>query len=534
VSDVAAIAPEGVAARAAPHGEPPAQAVALRARATAAGDAGRPAEAERLFLECLEVFPAYGLARHELSHLLLSQNRLPEALTQADRLLSQDPFRPGAMFLKASICARLGAYDEAIALYTAALDAHPGDPRGWLSLGHAQRAVGRLPEAVAAYRQSLELAPHLGDAWWSLANLKTVRFTAVDVAAMQRSLHAVGLSPEDHVQIHFALGKAKEDAGEYAASFAHYAQGARLRRRTLDYSADHLSNLVERSKVLTTPDFFAARSGQGCQAPDPIFVVGLPRAGSTLVEQILCSHSQVEGTHELPDILKLAARFGQGEAPVTSGRYPDGLTELSPESLRRLGEEYLESASVYRTERRPFFIDKMPNNFAYAGLIHLILPRARIIDVRRHPLGCGFSVFKQHFAYGQAYTYDLTEIGRYYADYVKLMDHMDSVLPGRVHRVIYERLVSGPETEIRRLLAYCGLPFEDACLRFHESGRPVRTPSSEQVRSPMFTAATDHWRNYEPWLEPLKASLGPVLGAYSETPVQAPAAKPRRRRLQSQ
>jgi tetratricopeptide (TPR) repeat protein len=510
------------------------QAVTMRAAARAAGDAHRPEAAERLFRACLESFPDFAGARVELALLLLSQGRPQAALEEADRLLQLEPGHPGHMFFKASICLRLGDHEPSIALHTAALAAEPRSAHGWLSLGHALRPLGRVGEAVAAYRRALDLRPHFGDAWWSLADLKTERFSPNDVGAMQRALQADDLAPDDHVLLHYALGKAKEDQGDYAASFAHYAQGARLRRRTLSASPDAFPQLVQRSRTLLTAEFFAARAGQGSDAPDPIFVVGLPRAGSTLVEQILSSHSQVESTHELPDILRLAGRFGRSETPLASAAYPEGLTELSGERIHALGDEYLAGARVHRRQGRPFFIDKMPNNFEYLGLIHLILPKARIIDVRRHPLGCGLSVFKQHFAQGQTYSYDLGEIGRHYAGYVALMDHYDAVLPGRVHRVFYEQLVADPEGEVRRLLDHCRLPYEAACLRPHENGRAVRTPSAEQVRQPIFQHATDHWRNFEPWLAPLKDSLGPVLDAYgapSADPSSAP--RPRRRRSRS-
>ena len=272
------------------------------------------------------------------------------------------------------------------------------------------------------------------------------------------------------------------------------------------------------AKALFTPAFLAGRAGQGCPAPDPIFIVGLPRSGSTLVEQILASHSQVEGTQELPDIITLARRLGGRARKASEGRYPEALAELTAADLRALGEEYLARAAPHRKLGRPFFIDKMPNNWAHLGLIQLILPNAKIIDARRHPLGCGFSGFKQHFARGQGFTYDLADIGRYYADYVDLMAHFDAVLPGRVHRVIYEAMVADPEGQTRALLAACGLPFEDGCLRFYENDRAVRTASSEQVRRPIFTDAADHWRNYDPWLGPLKAALGPVLDAYPRAP----------------
>jgi len=379
--------------------------------------------------------------------------------------------------------------------------------------------VGRQADSVAAYRKALEPAPTLGEAWWSLANLKTVKFTNADLAAMAAALETPDLSDDDRLHLRYALGKAHEDAGLWDAAFEHYAAGAAIRRKQLDYDPDENASDTARTKAVFTPAFVAARAGQGCLAPDPIFIVGLPRSGSTLVEQILASHSMVEGTMELPDLIVMARRLGGKTATRAESSYPESLADLSPDDLKALGEEFLDRTRIQRKTDKPFFIDKMPNNFAHTGLIHLILPNARIIDARRHPLGCCFSGFKQHFARGQAFSYSLADIGRYYADYVELMAHFDAVLPGRVHRVIYERMIADPEGEIRALLDHCGLPFEDACLSPHQNDRAVRTASSEQVRQPIFKNAVEHWQKFESHLEPLKQALGPVLDAYPAAPV---------------
>jgi predicted Zn-dependent protease len=475
---------------------------------------GRFEQAEKLLARCLELAPSFTAARHNYATVLYRLNRTAEALVQIDTLLAGDPRNPGYRNLKGAALSRIGEYDEAIAVYGGVLQDYPGQPKVWMSYGHALKTVGRQADCIAAYRKSLELAPSLGEAWWSLANLKTVRFDAQDAAVMARELTRSDLSDEDRFHLDFALGKALEDAADYAAAFEHYAAGNALRRQTLDYDADDTSDHVSRSKALFTQAFFAERAGQGADSPDPIFIVGLPRAGSTLIEQILSSHSQVEGTQELPDIIALARRIGGKAGAERRSDYPEALAALPPEELKALGEEYLERASVHRKLGRPFFIDKMPNNFAHIGLIHLALPNARVIDARRHPLGCCFSAFKQHFARGQGFTYGLDDLGRYYADYVDLMAHVDEVLPGRVHRVIYEEMVADPETQVRALLDHCGLPFEKGCLRFYENDRAVRTASSEQVRQPIYSDAADHWRHFEPWLGPLKASLGPVLETY--------------------
>jgi len=314
------------------------------------------------------------------------------------------------------------------------------------------------------------------------------------------------------------MGKALEDNREYADSFAHYALGNQLRRGQMNYQPDEMSAHVARIKSLFDAQFFADRKEYGATAPDPIFIVGLPRAGSTLLEQILSSHSQVEGTMELPDIAGMArALFDKGKESQASG-YSAVLATLDPDQCRELGERYLSQTRIQRKTPAPFFIDKMPNNFAHIDLIQLALPRAKIIDARRHPLGCCFSGFKQHFARGQGFTYSLEDIGRYYRDYVELMAYFDQVLPGRIHRVSYETMIADTEGEVRRLLDYCGLPFEDGCLRFYENERDVRTASSQQVRKPIFRDAVDHWRHFEPWLDPLKKSLGTVLDTYPGSP----------------
>jgi len=368
---------------------------------------------------------------------------------------------------------------------------------------------------VAAYRKAVTLQPTLGEAWWSLANLKTVRFTPQDIAIMRTGLARGDLDPEDRYHLDFALGKAMEDSRDFAGAFEHYAAGNTLRRTSVVYDAEETSDHVRRSQAVLTRAFFEARGSWGNPAPDPIFIVGLPRAGSTLLEQILATHSQVEGTMELPDIIAIARRLSGRKARNQASNYPEMLADLSRGELHELGAEYLERTRIQRKLGRPFFIDKMPNNFAHAGLIHLILPNAKIIDARRHPMGCCFSAYKQHFARGQAFSYDLAEVGRYYADYVALMRHFDEALPGRVHRVLYERMVDDPEGEVRRLLDYCGLPFEANCLQFFQNGRAVRTASSEQVRQPIFRDGVDQWQNFAPWLGPLETALGPVLQEYT-------------------
>ena len=483
---------------------------AMRMLAELAGRIGRYKDAETLLRRALDLAPEFGAARANLATCLYRQHRPAEAIVELDAVLGDDPGNVAHTNLKAAALGRIGGFDEAIELYREVLAAAPTQPKVWLSFGHMLKTVGKLDEGIAAYRRALDLSPGLGEVWWSLANLKTFRFTAHDVAAMEAALATPGLATEDRFHLHFALGKAHEDASQAAEAFAHYAVGNAERRRVLPYDSDDSARFVDRLIGVLTPEFLSSRAGQGHPGRAPIFVVGMPRSGSTLVEQILSSHSQVEGTSELPDVPVLARRQRD---------YPDSLERLTADELRALGEEYLTRASVQRRTDRPLFIDKLPNNWAHVGFIHLILPDAVIVDTRRHPLGCCWSNFKQHYARGQAFSYDLGDMGRYYADYVRLMAHIDAVLPGRVHRVVYETMVDDTETAVRGLLAACGLPFEDACLRFHETERAVRTPSSEQVRQPIYRAGTEAWQAFEPWLGPLKDALGYTLTAYPLAPV---------------
>ncbi|MBL8270673.1 tetratricopeptide repeat-containing sulfotransferase family protein [Steroidobacter sp.] len=496
----------------------PSDVAAIRMFAEVAARLGRYADAEVLLERCLELAPSFQGARHNYAYVLNRQNKLAQALDQLERLLAGDPRNASYRNLQAAVLGRAGEYDRALQLYAEVVKEYPRNAKVWMSYGHALKTAGQQGECVDTYRRAIELSPQLGEAYWSLANLKTFRFTDRDVAAMQAQLRRDQLSEEDRFHFHFSLGKAFEDAGDYAKSFEHYEVGNRLRRELVQYDADENSQQMRRSKQLLSQEFFAKRADWGSPAPDPIFIVGLPRAGSTLLEQILSSHPLVEGTMELPDILDMARALGGGRARGTASKYPEVLAELSVDELRALGEQYIANTRIQRKSGTPFFIDKMPNNFAHIGLIQLILPRAKIIDARRHPLGCCFSGFKQHFARGQHFTYGLEDLGRYYRDYVELMAHFDTVLPGRVHRVIYETLVDDTETQVRRLLDYCGLPFDERCLRFYENERAVRTASSEQVRRPIYRDGVDHWQHYEPWLVPLKRALGPVLESYPAVP----------------
>ncbi len=496
----------------------PTDVAAIRMFAEVAARLGRFEAAANLLVRCLELSPGFHEARRAYAQVLVRHERPAEALIEADRLIELDARNPNYIILKASILVRLGQQAAAIDLYADLLRDHPLQPMTWMSYGHALKTVGRAADGIDAYRRALDLAPHLGEVWWSLANLKTYRFSEHDIATMRTQLRRPDLSDDDRLHLHFALGKALEDAGEFAGAFEDYASGNSIRKAQLRYLRNDISGQAARSRQLLDAAFFEARRGFGCPARDPIFIVGLPRAGSTLVEQILSSHSQVEGTMELPDLLAIVNKLDRRDEGRISDLYPEALADLSPDELAALGERYLETTRIQRHTARPLFIDKLPNNWLHVGLIHLILPNATIIDARRHPLGCCLSGFKQHFARGQAFSYDLADIGAYYADYVETMAHYDAALPGKVHRVIYERMVADTEGEVRRLLAHVGLPFEDACLAFWTNDRAVRTASSEQVRRPIFGEAVDHWRNFEPWLGPLKEALGSVLATYPDAP----------------
>ena len=472
---------------------------------------GRFADAEVVLAYALELDAAQDGVRFAYGDALIHQQKGAEALSQAEYLLRKKPDDPAYLNLLAAALGLIGDDARVLEIYERLSAEYPKQPRIWLNYGHALRTVGRRDDAVAAYRRCIALAPGLGDAYWSLANLKVAAFAQAEEAAMLAQIARPDLGADDRLHLHYALGKALEDRGDYAASFDHYCRGAQLRKASTPYDADETTALVQRSKAIFTPEFFADRRAAGAPSGAPIFIVGLPRSGSTLVEQILASHSSVEGTRELPDIGFIARDLGWMTQARDGAQYPAGVANLDRARLAEYGRRYLDRTRIHRKLGRPFFVDKMPNNFQHIGLIQLILPGAKIIDARRHPLGTCFSTFKQHFAQGQHFSYDLGDLGRYYRDYVDLMRHFEAALPGRIHRVVYEDLVENTETVVRGLLAYCGLPFEDACLKFYETDRSVRTVSSEQVRRPIFRAGISQWQHYEPWLDPLKESLGQVL-----------------------
>jgi tetratricopeptide (TPR) repeat protein len=490
---------------------------AIRMLAEVAARLRRYNDAQTLLERCLELSPSFDAARHNYAVVLNRKGKPAAALPQVVALLKKEPRNPGYLNLKAAVLANLGDYPESIEVYEAVLKDFPQQPKIWMSYGHSLKTAGRQDDSVAAYRRAIAMQPTLGEAYWSLANLKTFRFSETDIRSLCAALERSDLAAEDRLHFEFSLAKALEDAAAYEESFEHYAKGNALRKGLHPYDARENTEFVNRCKRQYSAEFFAARAGAGATDPSPIFIIGLPRAGSTLLEQILSSHSQVEGTMELPDLPQIARELA-GSGDEDRAPFFNAVAALSAQELRSLGERYLDQTRIYRKTSAPFFIDKMPNNWLYVGLIQLMLPNAKIIDARRHPLGCCFSAYKQHFARGQNFTYDLEDLGHYYRDYVDLLAHFEVVLPGRVHRVFYESTIEDTETEVRRLLDYCGLPFEEGCLRFYENERAVRTASSEQVRRPIFKEGLDQWRHYEPWLGPLKQALGTVLELYPTVP----------------
>jgi tetratricopeptide (TPR) repeat protein len=472
-------------------------------------------DAEFLLESALMFKPDNVRIRMDYIQTLRKRQKFEKALAEAKTLLDTSPDNVQFQSLYAIEAMQTGDYDTALALFDEVLSRVPGDANTLTSKGHALKTCGRLDAAVSCYKGSLKSNPNHGEAYFSLANLKVYTFSDSEIEEMHQQEANTNLTHMQRVYLCFALGKAYEDKGEYELAFTYYDRGNRLKKVQSRYQAETMTREMRAQQAVCTRELFERWSGAGHPAPDPIFIVGLPRAGSTLLEQILSSHSQVEGTLELPNILSLSQRLRRLGRENGGRDYPEILEHLSGEELRQFGEEYIRDTRIHR-QGAPFFIDKMPNNFRHIGLIRLILPNARIIDARRHPMACCFSGYKQLFAEGQEFSYDLLDIGTYYRDYVELMDHWDRVLPGFVLRVQYEDVVADLQGQVGRLLEFCGLPFEQACLEFHKTERNVRTPSSEQVRQPIYRSGVEQWRHFEAWLEPLKEALGDAVMAESQ------------------
>ena len=464
-------------------------------------------DAEFILESALVYEPNNKLVRFDYMNVLYKRQKFELCMAQAEILLEAEPDNNKYRFAYANQCVAVGRFDEALALYNEFVELDPNAAPAHLLRGHALKTVGRLDEAVAAYRAVYRAKSDFGDAFWSLANLKTYRFEDAEIAQMREKQQAESTSVDDKIHLCFALGKAMEDAQDYQSAAEHYLLGNQLKNAQTQYDKDRMTFKLAQQRTVCSARMFESFGDAGCSAPDPIFIVGLPRAGSTLLEQILASHSMVDGTLELNNIPAIAHRLNGRRMVNEEPRYPMILNQLTPDMAQKLGQTYIDETQIHR-EGGQFFIDKMPNNFRDVGLIKMILPNAKVIDARRHPMSCCFSGFKQLFFEGQEFTYGLSEIGTYYRDYVDLMDHWDEVLPGYVLRVQHEDVVDDLETQVRRMLDFCELPFEQSCIDFHKTKRNVRTPSSEQVRQPIFRTALDAWQNYEPWLGPLKEALG--------------------------
>lgn len=516
--------------------------------ATAALRAGDVAEAQRLLRQRLAAAPDDANSLAKLGEIAISHNQVEQATVLLRRASVADP-SPGrqmalvlhlqqrvgaaaalqeieqlpapvrasfdARATEAAVCGTLGLHDRQIAVYEQLTRDFPGNEALWMCIGNALKTVGRTAEAVGALRRAIAARPTYGEAYWTLANFKSFRFSGHDIAAMKRALRGK-LADADALHFNFALGKALEDRDRFEPSFRHYQAGNAIRARSLEPEQLAITPFVNAAMETFTPALFERHRGGGCKAPDPLFVLGLQRSGSTLVEQILASHPLIEGTTELTIIQQIWDRLGR------IGNRSRGpfqiIAALDPAALEQIGAEFLERTRPFRLSGRPLFIDKQPANWMHAGLIRLALPNARIIDARRHPMACGFSNFKQHYATGVTFSYSLEAIGHFYRDYWRFMNHLDQVQPGAIHRIVNERLIDDPEGEVRRLLDFVGVPFDPACLDFHRNPRAVNTPSAEQVRRPINRDGIDYWRHYEPWLGPLREALGPALEHWDRPP----------------
>jgi Tfp pilus assembly protein PilF len=488
---------------------------ALQMLGEIAARAGALRDAEALYRRALEFAPSFDPARFSLAQALYQQSQPAAALAELDRIEGRFASHPDIKALRAALLAQLGEYHRAIDLYREIVAAEPGKLQAWTGLAFLFKTIGEPSQAVEACHNALKVAPASGKLWWMLANLKTYPFSKSEIARLEALIADPNIPDEDRLRFHMTLGKALEDDGELDRSFDHYRKGNAIRSAQVVYEPERMEELIDRQERLFTADFFGSRAGNGDPAPDPIFILGNPRSGSTLLEQILASHPMIEGTAELTEMHVLAKGLVSGTG---AGAYPEILADLTPARLAELGHQYLERTRVHRKTDRPLFIDKMPNNWLHIGFITLILPNAKIIDARRHPLACGLSNFKQLYARGNQFSYDLDHFGQHYRQYLRSLNHFHRVAPGRVLTVIHESVVADPEQQIRRMLDYVGVPFDEACLRFHENRRPVRSASAEQVRRPLQPETADRWRDFEAHLGPLKDALGPALEHWHETP----------------
>ena len=479
----------------------------MRLLAKIATELGILDDADFLLESCLEFQPDFLAARYDYTQVLFKRQRFQKSMEQAALLLKHQPAVPAFRLLYANAAVPVGEFDKALEYYDRLIEESPHNLHYHMLKGHALKSLGDRQRAIEAYKEAAKIKADHGDAYWSLANVKTYRFEEAEIVQMQRAEADAASKPVDRYQLCFALGKSFEDSDNYDAAFEYYARGNQLKLAESRYRAERTDNEFARQQEICTQQFFYDRAGYGADSNEPVFIVGLPRAGSTLLEQILASHPMVDGTIELPDIMSQAQKLGGRHKIDEESRYPPILETLDQQQFERFGNQYLKSTRVYRKDGI-YFTDKMPNNFRHIGLIQLMFPNCKIVDARRHPMACCFSNFKQLFGDGQEFSYGLEEVGRYYSGYVELMDHWENALPGKILRVQYEDVVEDLETQVRRLLAFLGLPFDQRCIEFHKTERAVHTPSAEQVRQPLYKSGLEQWKNFEPFLGPLKESLG--------------------------
>ncbi len=479
---------------------------AMRLLAQIGSELGIFDDAEALLQGALEISPDFHLARFDLVGVLQKRQNFVAAFEQASILRDAVPDEYNYLRLYANICLNVGRHEEALQIYQQVLEVDPENPQILLMCGHAEKTIGRIDRGIEYYRRCHAAKPDYGDAYWSLANLKTYSLTddELDAARMNEALSST--TSTDRIHLCFAIGKAYEDRESYPLAFEYYDRGNRVKKEELKYSSEIVTREVDTQIGVCDSQLFTSKVGCGYDAADPIFIVGLPRSGSTLLEQILASHSKVDGTFELPNILNFVAKLNGRRMAGEAAKYPDILKHMKDSEFRDFGKSYIDETRIHRSAA-PYFTDKMPNNFRHLGMVKLILPNAKIIDARRAPMPCCFSGFKQLFAHGQGFSYGLEEIGQYYLDYVRLMEHWDKVLPGEILRVQYEDLVDDLENEVERILTFCGLELEQECIDFHKTDRLVLTPSSEQVRQPIYRQGVEQWRHFEDFLQPLKSVL---------------------------
>jgi len=478
----------------------------MRLLAKIASELGILDDADFLLESCLEFEPNFHAARYDYSQVLFKRQRFQKSMEQAALLLKQQGAAPSFRLLYANAAVPVGEFDKALEYYEQLIEEAPDNIHYHMLKGHALKSLGKPKQAINSYKNAAKIKPDFGDAYWSLANVKTYQFDDAEITQMQNAELDQTTDSVDQYQLCFALGKSFEDRGNYDEAFKFYTRGNQKKLADLNYRAKRTENEFTKQQKICSKEFFDHRGGFGSPSNEPIFIVGMPRAGSTLLEQILASHPMVDGTIELPDIMSLAQKLGGPHKVGENSRYPEILETLNSQQIENFANQYLKSTQVYR-KKGTFFTDKMPNNFRHIGLIQLMFPNCKIIDARRHPMACCFSNYKQLFGEGQEFSYGLEELGRYYKGYVDLMDHWQEALPNKILRIQYEEVVEDLESQVRRLLNFLELPFDQRCIEFHKNKRAVHTPSAEQVRQPVYKSSVAQWKKFESYLEPIKEYL---------------------------